>query len=280
MGDDCWRIDDLAREAGFTVDTIRYYARERLLPAPTPSGRHKLYGPRHLERLRRIKELQDRRFSLAAIRAIVETNRPGIDELFAGTGNTYTLEEIVSRAGLDAELVDQLRKVALLPDPAEFGRDSYDETDLHLLEAIAELQDIGMPPELLVDLGAIYVRNFDRIQQEVIDLFRGTSHPEWPVDRLQTIQDLSAQTNRLVPAVDRVLNYVHQRTLQRFTLDAIEAAGGARMGPRKPGSLSRYNLQMRAAFPPTIFACSSAGTFAIVSSMTLREYGQSLPWCG
>ena len=37
-----WRIDELAQRAGVTVDTIRYYARERLLPPPRRVGRHKL----------------------------------------------------------------------------------------------------------------------------------------------------------------------------------------------------------------------------------------------
>jgi len=50
-----WRIDELAHEAGVTVDTIRYYAREGLLTAPERSGRHKLYGSAHLERLGRIR---------------------------------------------------------------------------------------------------------------------------------------------------------------------------------------------------------------------------------
>src|ERR1700753_298957 len=100
MGDDCWRIDDLAREAGITVDTIRYYAREGLMPAPTAAGRHRLYGDRHLDRIRGIKELQEQRFSLAAIRAVVETDRPGIDTLFTGSGRTYSLEELVERSGV------------------------------------------------------------------------------------------------------------------------------------------------------------------------------------
>src|SRR5450432_1256987 len=160
MGDDGWRIDDLAHEAGITVDTISYYAREGLMPAHTPAGRHRLYGDRHLDRLRRIRELQDRRFSLAAIRAIVETNRPGIDDLFAGSGRTYTLDELVERSGLAADLVERLRSVALLPDPAEFGRAAYDDTDLSLLEAISDLAQLGMPDDVLVELGAIYVRNF------------------------------------------------------------------------------------------------------------------------
>jgi DNA-binding transcriptional MerR regulator len=227
MGDDCWRIDDLAHEAGITVDTIRYYAREGLMPAPTPAGRHRLYGEKHLDRIRRIKELQERRFSLAAIRAVVETDRPGIDTLFSGTGRTYTLDELVERSGVPRELVSQLRHVDLLPDPTEFGRAAYDDTDLALLEAIAQLQQIGMPEAVLVELGAIYVRNFRVLQREVIDMFSGKTHEEWTPELRTAVQNLSAETGRLMPAVDQVLNYVHQRTLQRFTLDAIGDARSA-----------------------------------------------------
>jgi DNA-binding transcriptional MerR regulator len=230
MGDDCWRIDDLAHQAGITVDTIRYYAREGLMPPPTPAGRHRLYGDRHLDRLRRIRELQERRFSLAAIRAIVETNRPGIDDLFAGSGHTYSLDELTERSGLPAELIERLRGVNLLPDPAEFGRAAYDDTDLNLLEAIAELRELGMPAEVLVELGEIYVRNFQVLQREVIDMFAGKTHAEWTPEMRTSVQDLSAETGRLIPAVDRVLNHVHQRTLQHFTLDAIREARASEAG--------------------------------------------------
>ena len=225
MGDDGWRIDDLAHQAGITVDTIRYYAREGLMPPPTPAGRHKLYGDQHLDRLRRIRELQDRRFSLAAIRAIVETNRPGIDDLFSGSGRTYTLGELITRSGVDADLVERLRGVDLLPDPVDFGRAAYDDTDLGLLQAVAELQRIGMPAEVVVELGAIYVRNFRVLQREVIDMLAGHSNPEWDRDMVNAVQErLSASAGKLMPAIDHVLNYVHQRTLQRMTLDAIRNA--------------------------------------------------------
>ncbi len=46
------RIGELAKTAGVTPDTIRYYERERLLPAPerTPSG-YRDYGPELLDDL-------------------------------------------------------------------------------------------------------------------------------------------------------------------------------------------------------------------------------------
>src|ERR1700689_5485066 len=88
------RIDELAQRAGLTVDTIRYYAREGLLLPPVKQGRNRLYGPEHLERLDRIRELQGQRFSLAAIRAIVDVDRPGLEGLFTSAGRAYSLAEL------------------------------------------------------------------------------------------------------------------------------------------------------------------------------------------
>ncbi len=95
-----WRIDELAHEAGVTVDTIRYYSREGLLEPPERSGRHKLYGSEHLDRLTRIREFQAQRFSLAAIKALLDVDRPGIEGLFVTHGRTYDLDDLVDKSGL------------------------------------------------------------------------------------------------------------------------------------------------------------------------------------
>src|SRR5690349_24969399 len=114
-----WRIDELARKAGLTVDTIRYYAREGLLDPPTKQGRNRFYGPDHLERLQRICELRGRRFSLAAIRALVGVDRPGLEGLFTAEGRDYTLTELTERSELDEQIVAGLRKVGFLPCPGD-----------------------------------------------------------------------------------------------------------------------------------------------------------------
>ena len=127
----CWKIDELAQRGKVTVDTIRYYAREKLLPPPVRSGRHKLYGPEHLDRLGWIRKLQAERFSLAAIRAVLDADRPGIEHLFTrGAGRELSVDDLVSESGVSRETVDALRRVGLIPEPAEFGRESYDENDL------------------------------------------------------------------------------------------------------------------------------------------------------
>lgn len=46
------KIGELAKKAGCQVETVRYYEREGLLPAPARSeGNYRLYGAQHLERL-------------------------------------------------------------------------------------------------------------------------------------------------------------------------------------------------------------------------------------
>ena len=62
-----WRVEDLARRADLSVDTIRFYQKRRLLPAPERAGRLAWYGPEHLERLARIRELRGRGLTLALI---------------------------------------------------------------------------------------------------------------------------------------------------------------------------------------------------------------------
>jgi MerR HTH family regulatory protein len=221
MGEACWRIDELAQRAGLTVDTIRYYAREGLLSPPTKQGRHRLYGSEHLERLDRIRELQAQRFSLAAIRAIVDADRPGLEGFFTTGERGYSLAELIERSGVDEELVAGLREVGLLPDPAEFGGESYDDTDLAVLRAVAELHAVGMTPEILLALGRIYVDHFAELQRDVLDMLSGKANLASDPEELVTVQQqLTANAQRLVPAINQVLNYVHQRTLQRLTLEA------------------------------------------------------------
>jgi DNA-binding transcriptional MerR regulator len=237
VAEPCWRIDELAQRAGLTVDTIRYYAREGLLTPPERSGRHKLYGPDHLDRLGRIRELQGRRFSLAAIRAILDVDRPGIEGIFASHGS-YSFDDLVEKSGLDEQLVVGLRDVGLLADPASLGHEVYDDSDLALLRAVIELREIGMTEDILLDLGGIYVRHFGALQKDVHDMLAGKDR-DWDEDEMVAVQrKLTANSQRMIPAVDRVMNYIHQRTIQRLTLEAVQTAqetrtgvGGVRLAP-------------------------------------------------
>ena len=61
-------IAELARKAGVTPRTIRYYVVEGLLPAPAGQGQRRAYGQVHLDRLEAIRELKAAYLPLHEIR--------------------------------------------------------------------------------------------------------------------------------------------------------------------------------------------------------------------
>jgi Cu(I)-responsive transcriptional regulator len=65
-------IGDLARAAGTKAETVRYYERIGLLPAPArTSGNYRAYARSHLERLSFIRRARDLGFSLDQVRALL-----------------------------------------------------------------------------------------------------------------------------------------------------------------------------------------------------------------
>jgi len=68
------QIGDLAKRAGVTVDTVRFYERRKLLPsASRTGGGFRLFAPELVERIRFIKQAQELGFSLDEIKGLLAT---------------------------------------------------------------------------------------------------------------------------------------------------------------------------------------------------------------
>jgi len=76
---DTFKLDELARAAGTSARTVRYYVQRGLLPAPAFRGKDTAYGREHLVRLRAIRRLQDAFFPLDAI--AIELERRSASEI-------------------------------------------------------------------------------------------------------------------------------------------------------------------------------------------------------
>ena len=73
-----YSVGDLADLGGVIRRTVRYYVQEELLPPPHGVGRGNHYGPEHLERLLKVKTLQDSGLTLDEIRRILNhTSKTG-----------------------------------------------------------------------------------------------------------------------------------------------------------------------------------------------------------
>jgi len=158
------RVEELAGRADVSVDTIRFYQKRRLLPPPQRRGRIAWYGPEHVERLARIKDLQGRGFSLAVIRRIVTGQLDRADEPLAAAvigadddsgGETddeefLTLDELAARSGVPEALIESIVREGLLVPRRHEGDARFTSADVDILGAGLRLLETGLPmPELL-----------------------------------------------------------------------------------------------------------------------------------
>jgi DNA-binding transcriptional MerR regulator len=154
------RVEELAARADVSVDTIRFYQKRRLLPPPERRGRIGWYGPEHVERLARIKDLQRRGFSLAVIRRIVSGELDRADEPLAAAvaaagddaaGEEFlTLDELAARSGVPQALIESIVREGLLVPRRHEGDARFTSADVDIVAAGLRLLETGLPmPELL-----------------------------------------------------------------------------------------------------------------------------------
>lgn len=72
------QIGELAQQAGVSVQTVRFYERRKLLPAPVrkPSG-YREFGENELQQLRFIRQAKSLGFALDEIREIIRSRGRG-----------------------------------------------------------------------------------------------------------------------------------------------------------------------------------------------------------
>ena len=226
-----YRIEQLARAAGVAVDTIRFYQGKGLLDAPRRDGRVTWYGEGHMERLRRIKELQQQGFSLTVIQRFLAGELEPSDEALVAAvtrppaPQTLTLSELGERSGVAEPLLLSLQQAGLLV-PVEGGDEPlYPADDLEAIAAGMKLIAAGVPLGSLLDLGKDYAAAVDRTARQAVDLFdrhvreriqaEGGAAEAAERRLLQTFNDLLDASGVLV-------RHHFQRTLLRAAREHIE----------------------------------------------------------
>jgi len=106
-------IGDLSRCTGVNVETIRYYERIGLLPAPPRTqGGHRLYDDPHRLRLAFIRRSRALGFTIDEVRALLRLAREG--GLACGEAEKITLRHLQSIRGKIADLRKLERTLATL----------------------------------------------------------------------------------------------------------------------------------------------------------------------
>jgi DNA-binding transcriptional MerR regulator len=226
-----YRIEQLARTAGVAVDTIRFYQGKGLLEAPRREGRVTWYGESHIERLKRIKELQQQGFTLTVIQRFLAGELEPSDEALVAAvtrptaPQTITLGELSERSGVAEPLLMTLQQAGLLV-PIEGGEEPlYPADDLQAIEAGMKLIAAGVPLGSLMELGKEHAAAVDRTARQAVDLFDRYVRERIQAEGGETEaaeRKLLQTFNELLEASGTLVRHHFERTLLRAAREHIE----------------------------------------------------------
>jgi DNA-binding transcriptional MerR regulator len=228
-------IDQLASQVGMTVRNVRAYATRGLIPPPRLVGRTGYYGEEHASRLRLIRDLIERGYTLAAVeRAVLNnTSLPSGHALALLSVLDHPLgkqeePEVVSREALasaagirpDDGMVDALIEAGLA--------EQLDEHTLRLLRpsivhAGTQAVALGLSKESTLAMLPLLAEHLRPIAQVFVDQFReqiwhpfaeaGMPEDEWPevLQRIKAVLPVAGQSvlavfrDQLTTVIDEAL---------------------------------------------------------------------------
>lgn len=210
-------IDQLAASAGMTVRNVRAYASRGLIPAPRLVGRTGYYGPEHASRLRLVRDLLDRGYTLGAVEKTLarhssSTAGHALDLLNtledplgqAEEAEEVTLEALGRLAGVEhePEFVDRLVALGLV--------ERVDHSTVRLVRPLtvragAKAMALGLERNSVLDLFPLLEEHLHAIAQRFVDEFRaqiwgpfadaGFPEEQWPrmLNSIETILPVASQ---------------------------------------------------------------------------------------
>jgi DNA-binding transcriptional MerR regulator len=236
-----YRVEELSRAAWVSVDTIRFYQAKRLLHPPRRLGRVAIYDDDHLERLREIRRLRERGFTLGVIGRIVREELARADERLVevvvgaderrpdGSPEEFlTLFELAERAGVPVALLEALEKEGVLVPRRHEGESRYTEADIAALRAGLRLLEYGLPLGDVLELARLHGRSARALAERAVELFdehvRHALRPEGEEDP-EAAARLVQAFDALLPATVSLVAHHFRRTLLAVAQEHIEAVG-------------------------------------------------------
>ncbi|MER5783924.1 MerR family transcriptional regulator [Streptomyces mobaraensis] len=199
---------DLAREAGITVRTLRFYRERGLVPPPRREGRIAWYDGTHLTRLRTITALLERGHTLGGIADLLAAFEGGRDvaELLGldGASPIPWSRETPVRLGAE-ELADTFagqvtpENLAAALDIGYLAVDGEEfvHVSRRLLDASTELVRAGVPLSAVLEAGRRVRPHADALAEIFTDLIRTHTRPDHTV---RTLEDLRPVSQTVVDA--------------------------------------------------------------------------------
>ncbi|TMK77421.1 MAG: MerR family transcriptional regulator [Actinobacteria bacterium] len=226
-----YRVEQLAAACDVSVDTIRYYQSKGLLPPPKREGRVAIYDREHLQRVRRIRALQQKGLTLAVIKRVVEGKLKRADADLATAvaeaqsesdeDEFLTLDEVAARSGVPSALLRAIERAGLALGRKIDGEERFTSADVSLVRQGLRLLDAGLPINDLLALAAEYNVAARAVAERAVEMF--DRHIRDPIR--EHAADEAEAADKLV-AVTALVSHHFRRVLLAVAEEHIERVGG------------------------------------------------------
>jgi len=233
-------IDDLATQVGLPSRTIRFYQTKGLLPRPEMRGRVAHYGPAHIERLRRIAQLQDRGLKIKAIHELLGRVAQGETKLEEWLGLDERLRE--PWANDESRVVDEKELSALagelrpgrIADLVRHGLvtrlgGSFRVPSLALLQLAIRLEAAGFDLDAVAELQRTLRKRLSRTAEDLAEPFLTRRARRKPASRAPPLGDVLRE---LRPIALEAVRLVFAQEMERVLRNWVESGRAAKMSPR------------------------------------------------
>lgn len=229
-------IEELAQRAGTKTSTIRMYQSRGLLPPPQVSGRVGYYSPAHLARLRLIARLQERGYSLNAIKELLDgwtqgaslTDVLGLEQqLVAGSGAAEITNEDFAALFPDGEIDAEAARRAV-----DLGLVAFDEEtgtvrtpSRAFLTVGRELGRRGVPSAVSLDEYELLAADARRIADRFVALFE-----RYVLADPATLPALTAEIRQFRELAALAVQELMATALDQAAADTVARRAGENLG--------------------------------------------------
>jgi DNA-binding transcriptional MerR regulator len=175
-----YRVEELAAQAGVSVEALRSYQSKGLLPPPRHEGRVAIYGDVHVERLREILDLKHQGYSLRMIAHLLSDaaapspSAPVLADSFSAASaeeERLSLRQVAERTRVPPSMLRSLEASGVLQPRNDDAAQPYTTADVKAVRMLLSLISGGLPIEEFMGVARTQIETNSSVAEGAIDLF-------------------------------------------------------------------------------------------------------------
>lgn len=214
MADERISLSEASRRSGVSAGTLKRWAEQKVVPV-----RRGRWTAAAAAQARVVARMRERGHSLEELKRAGGEGRLAfglVEDLFPGSAEQVTVEEVARETGLEPELIERI--LVILGTP--LGRERLlNPDDVRALRHCARVLAAGFPLVAFLQLVRVYVQSLRRIADAEVRLFHLYVHEPMIRDalpELEIAEHMGELAADVLPLATPLTEYLHTRYLRFF----------------------------------------------------------------